>query len=908
MPPHTRLDPRLTWAVPVLLAGVAVLCASGCVGTAENIDDRGGADGSVGSRDGGTSTIRDGGTGRDGGSQSVQDGGGSIETSDGGCPEVRCDGRCGPVRDFCRGEVKQCGGCSSGKACDLVDHVCVDPALTCQALGAECGTTRNSCGTRLNCGACGSGKECDRNTHTCVTCSAPSCGDLGYECGSAWLGCGPFTNTTECGPCGGGKTCNTALHRCEPQCTPPTDAVVCAAAGATCGLISNGCGGMASCGTCGSGTSCGARGIGNRCDLPETPDECLAANRTCGALLTACGSAGATISCGTCNQDQICGPNGQCSAPSCAAYGAGGDAGAACSNGPSPAFPVDEFINLSCPCAGGVRCKHPSLPIEAPAGTKGVCCVNRVKCSADECNTTKVDECTGMPIACGCTTPGTHCNNASNQCVLDDACMAVTTGAAGSACSNGPTTQIPGSNGAALTCPCSAPGATCFSGTTPLPQGSSLAGQCCVPDVCPANSCGTITDHCSGQQIQCACGAGKRCDTGSSTCVANADCLTYGASGAPGAVCSNGLAFSDMGTPPSLFTCPCSAGFGQISLCVSGGAVVSGSSKGTCCVNTVACGQQCNVTLYNQCTGEAIVCGSGCNGTGSCSAGSNGTCQPYNTCAQQQPPANGADGAPCSTSPNPGFPGYPGDPSGLTCKCYGGRRCAVSMPNPHPAGPGELGHCCSNTNSCGNSCATSITDSCTGETIPCNCNGGTHCTGNTCVANKTCADYSANGSNGSACSNIANASFPGGPGGQNLTCPCSTGSGFGNITCSGATGSTPGVCTCTPRVATTCSDNGQSDGCGGVLSSPCANGTVCYQSACCTPTACSAGNAGDACGAVSSCGQSQSCGCTAQYQACGAVTPGVCGCKPLDQSACGGTGLPPGTHANGCGGFITCGG
>jgi hypothetical protein len=91
------------------------------------------------------------------------------------------------------------------------------------------------------------------------------------------------------------------------------------------------------------------------------------------------------------------------------------------------------------------------------------------------------------------------------------------------------------------------------------------------------------------------------------------------------------------------------------------------------------------------------------------------------------------------------------------------------------------------------------------------------------------------------------------------------------------------------------------------MSSTCAGNQVCYQNACCNKPVCPAGNAGDACGVIMACGlSSPNCPCTAMYQTCGAVTAGVCGCKPKTLADCGVT-LPSGqTSPDGCGGFVNC--
>ncbi len=1205
----------------------------------------------------------------DDGSVLLADGGmaepdaGSGLLPDGGCPIVTCLGLCGPVRDFCTGQVLQCGGCGGGLVCDVVRHVCLQPALNCAELGAECGQVRNSCGSRLNCGACpDAGQECNRNSHKCEPCSAPTCADLGYQCGDVWLGCGPFSNTTNCGTCGVDTVCNSALHICEPNCTPNTDAVVCAAAGANCGLITNGCGGQASCGSCTGGLVCGARGIGNRCELPEYPSECLAANRVCGPLTSACG--GAPLDCGSCELPEVCGSDGRCALPcvpqtcgsaydggcglaldagcgtaidcscagalvcstsapgstgacvvpsGCTQLGATGAAGAACSNGVSPTFPRGDGTNLACPCTGsgvcvaggsvvsgpdagtccvntiacpanacnttvtnactgatinctcttpgtncnntakvcepnrtcgtygadgganqpcsigpssgfpkgdgtnlacpcnvGGLCNVPNTTQLATPGDVGKCCVNTAVCGANECNTTKVNTCTGATITCGCTAAGTHCNTSTNTCEANSACTAFTNGAAGSPCSNGASPSFPRGDGTNLTCNCTAAGAGCYSGGAVLPNGSPTAGTCCVPNTCPANFCGSITNACTGATINCTCGSGTHCS--GSSCVADLTCASYSATGATGAICSAGPAFSNGATPATLLTCGCSGS----GVCSNGTTAVTGTGcgtagnpcpTGTCCTNTVACGNQCNVTLTNSCTGASIPCNCAANNYCSSTSGA-GTCIPYKTCATQAPPANGTANAPCSTSNNTTFSRFPGDATGLTCNCTGGRVCSVASMPPHTAGAGEVGACCTNTAVCGsqcnvtlkntctnadiicscgsgnycngsntcvpnNTCSTygangasgnicsnaaspsfprgdgvnltcgcstgvcssggvlatggntgnccvntavcgnqcnvtltntctgapivcscgsgnycgssntckpletcgsygangssgqpcsngasasfprgdgsnltcscsgsgvctnggavvtggtagtccvntavcapntcaALTNTCTGAPINCSCSAGNHCKAGACVADRTCTSYGATGAIGAPCSTVATSAFPDGPAGVNLTCNCTTTSPTQNNACVGSNATTAGTCSCTPQVPANCSEHGLPDRCGGTMSAACNPTTqVCYQNACCVKPVCPAGNSGDACGTLSACGLSVSCGCTQQYMTCGANSPNVCGCKAKTLADCGVVGgLPPGqTSPNGCGGFVTC--
>ena len=123
------------------------------------------------------------GGGRDGGGQEGPTAGGGVDASvdgsvvlDAEAPDgdfdpsqckpdandnVDCTGKCGPVRDRCTGVVKQCGGCEpvtgpdggivEQRTCNLATNLCEKPKVTCEDLGAECGTIKNSCGEYLDC-------------------------------------------------------------------------------------------------------------------------------------------------------------------------------------------------------------------------------------------------------------------------------------------------------------------------------------------------------------------------------------------------------------------------------------------------------------------------------------------------------------------------------------------------------------------------------------------------------------------------------------------------------------------------------------------------------------------------------------------------------------------------------------
>ncbi|WP_437798372.1 calcium-binding EGF-like domain-containing protein [Sorangium sp. So ce693] len=155
--------------------------------------------------------------------------------------------------------------------------------------GDESGEATDPCASALcqNGGACAAaesgytcacapgwtGTSCETNIDECAPspCVHGTCNDQvdGYTCACApgWTGTSCETNIDECAPspCVHG-TCNDQVNgytctcapgwtgvNCEtPVCVPTT----CAAQGATCGSIADGCGEMLDCSSCGSGFTC----------------------------------------------------------------------------------------------------------------------------------------------------------------------------------------------------------------------------------------------------------------------------------------------------------------------------------------------------------------------------------------------------------------------------------------------------------------------------------------------------------------------------------------------------------------------------------------------------------------------------------------------------------------------------
>src|SRR5207249_1394842 len=100
-------------------------------------------------------------------------------------------------------------------------------------------------------------------------------------------------------------SCVALVSEPPPACAPAT----CAALGASCGQVPDGCGGVLWCGECAEPETCGGGGAANACGLGTcAPASC---EGRCGIISDGCA---ATLDCGGCD--------GGCStATSCAAQG-----------------------------------------------------------------------------------------------------------------------------------------------------------------------------------------------------------------------------------------------------------------------------------------------------------------------------------------------------------------------------------------------------------------------------------------------------------------------------------------------------------------------------------------------------------------------------------------------------------
>ncbi|MBK8482735.1 MAG: hypothetical protein IPL40_16480 [Proteobacteria bacterium] len=771
---------------------------------------------------------------------------------------TECGQLCGPVYDRCSDRTLQCGGCAIGKVCNLVSHECVTPLITCPQLGAECGELRNSCGLFKDCGTCPAGKTCNANTHKCESCPTTlKCADLGFECGQVWLGCGAKTTTTDCGSCPASAVCNTTLHVCEPRCTPAPKAEICAARGAECDPVSDGCGNMVNCGTCPAGQQCGISGIGNRCSAPPLSAtcvtfgyECLLPNET---LTNECGT---TLSCGTCPTGQVCRTNHRCGAPctpkTCSSPGYSGKCGQQLDDGCGGKI-------ISCGCANSSACSTTT------AGEVGTCLA--------------INTCASFGANGGI---GQPCSRGSNQ-----------------------SKAFAKGDGTYLDCNCRVSGLYARNTCTDAIPTDATAGSC----TCAATTCG------SGAAFDCSLnGTSNGCGSNLSCTCSGADAYCHGPSQrcCTRATCSGGAAdqacgwFKDSCDIDQL--CPCESPGACIVPAGAGGPRLVGlGERGLCCVydRDATCSAASGVGLCrgtNPCTGAGV----DCCASGKVCLGDNTTCCTPLTCGTALPGYTGTAGSRCSV-------GGVADTCGSTfaCNCQGATVCSLGG---RRAVAGETGTCCANTAVCagsgGEGGPCSVTNTCTGTTTNC-CGSGLFCDAgtSTCKRAFTCDTYTT-GAVGKPCSTTADVRFPRGDG-TNLACACVTSGNLDNNTCVG------GSCGCTPRTCFSgstfdCRLNGQTDRCGGSLSCACTGGQVCNPTngQCCTEAKCPAeGALHEGQCLLQSCGQAQrTCFCANPYDRCGTPTAGKCDCKP-DLSCVN----PDGTQKtgdqipDGCGGFINCG-
>ncbi len=255
---------------------------------------------------------------------------------------------CGTLSDDCGG-VLHCGDCEEGSVCGLATpNVCSTPddlhslcrpvtkAEACA--GKQCGVEGDGCGATYSCGDCPQGEACGLEepfrcssalSGTDDDCPAKieSCAAAGAECGVVGNGCGGIIDCdAESGGCASGQACGLGgPQKCGalPSCEPLSAAVACAG---KCGFVSNGCGVEVGGGTidcsamfpCPSGQTCGGAGVANQCG--DAPTGCTPLTKAAACAGKQCGvvsdGCDGSYVCGSCSAGALC-RSGSCEQASC---------------------------------------------------------------------------------------------------------------------------------------------------------------------------------------------------------------------------------------------------------------------------------------------------------------------------------------------------------------------------------------------------------------------------------------------------------------------------------------------------------------------------------------------------------------------------------------------------------------
>jgi hypothetical protein len=196
---------------------------------------------------------------------------------------------------------------------------------------------------------------------------------------------------------------------------PCATAVTCASAHANCGPISDGCGGLLSCGTCTGSDSCGGGGMPSVCGSSCVPKTCAGLGFNCGPAGDGCGG---SLDCGSCMTPMTCGGSGTssvcgdtitCTAKTCAGLGFNcGPAGDG--------------------CGGSLDCGSCTTPeVCGGGGTSSVCgkpaCVPLTCASVGAATCGPIGDGCGGVIQCGgCSEPKTCGGLVASQCGIPPSC------------------------------------------------------------------------------------------------------------------------------------------------------------------------------------------------------------------------------------------------------------------------------------------------------------------------------------------------------------------------------------------------------------------------------------------------------------------------------------------------------
>ena len=198
---------------------------------------------------------------------------------------------------------------------------------TCVTAGNKnCGPVSDTCGGVLNCGTCTAPQVCGGAGVPSVcgvvppaACTPKTCAMLGKNCGPVSDGCG---GVLSCGTCTAPQTCGGAMvpSVCATPVPPggPCVPKTCATAGKNCGPVSDTCGGVLACGNCTAPQACGGGGTPSVCGGTTcTPKTCQQLGKNCGPVADGCG---ALLNCGVCQSGScggggtpsVCGVSGTC--------------------------------------------------------------------------------------------------------------------------------------------------------------------------------------------------------------------------------------------------------------------------------------------------------------------------------------------------------------------------------------------------------------------------------------------------------------------------------------------------------------------------------------------------------------------------------------------------------------------
>jgi hypothetical protein len=222
------------------------------------------------------------------------------------------------------------------RACGCADenYAGTTTQLGCGGAAPSCETTTANAkvGQCVQCTAsegCTAKEICQQSTTVASDDVCEACGAIGQLCCASSSCAAPGTCSTT------GASANHCV--CQPLTACP--------AGATCGIIPDGCGGTVDCGgaPCESPQTCGGGGTPNQCGC--SPLKACSAGQSCGSVPDGCGG---MVSCGTCEAGQTCESN-RCTGASTGAGSSGSATGS--DGGPGDPDVPDPFnAPASCGC------------------------------------------------------------------------------------------------------------------------------------------------------------------------------------------------------------------------------------------------------------------------------------------------------------------------------------------------------------------------------------------------------------------------------------------------------------------------------------------------------------------------------------------------------------------------------